>query len=235
MKTRLLSLFVLSLFGIQASFAQSKITGQVLDESSEPLIGASVKVKGTTIGMPTDINGNFQLDVAPGSTLEVSYLGYATRYNSYYLFTYWRVHDSGDNNNNFKWNISANLSLDRNKVTKLYSGVERILNGTDRQGNIFIGESLSNIYTYKCGGIANENNRALWENIDFNGRTVGLGDLFALDISGPDGKPDGVVDAYDRYIYGNTDPKAYGGFSTDLSWKGLTLNAVFNYSVGVLR
>lgn len=132
----------------------------------------------------------------------------------------------------FKWNISANLSLDRNKVTKLYSGVERILNGTDRQGNIFIGESLSNIYTYKCGGIANENNRALWENIDFNGRTVGLGDLFALDISGPDGKPDGVVDAYDRYIYGNTDPKAYGGFSTDLSWKGLTLNAVFNYSVG---
>lgn len=68
MKTRLLSLFVLSLFGIQASFAQSKITGQVLDESSEPLIGASVKVKGTTIGMPTDINGNFQLDVAPGST-----------------------------------------------------------------------------------------------------------------------------------------------------------------------
>lgn len=79
MKTRLLSLFVLSLFGIQASFAQSKITGQVLDESSEPLIGASVKVKGTTIGMPTDINGNFQLDVAPGSTLEVSYLGYATR------------------------------------------------------------------------------------------------------------------------------------------------------------
>lgn len=131
-----------------------------------------------------------------------------------------------------QWNISANISLDRNKVTKLYGGVDYILNGTDRQGNIFIGESLSNIYTYKAGGIANENNRELWENIDFNGRTVGLGDLFALDISGPDGKPDGVVDSYDRYIYGNTDPKAYGGFSTDITWKGITLNAVFNYSVG---
>ena len=132
----------------------------------------------------------------------------------------------------FQWNISANLSLDRNKVTKLYGGVTEILNGTDRQGNIFIGESLSNIYTYKSGGIANEDNRELWEGIDYNGRTVGLGDLFVLDISGPDGKPDGVIDQNDRYVYGNTDPKFYRGFSTDFTWKGLTLNAVFNYSVG---
>ena len=131
----------------------------------------------------------------------------------------------------FEWNISANLSLDRNEVTKLYGDVDKILSG-GRTGNIFIGESLSNIYTYKAGGIANESNRNLWDGIDYNGRTIGLGDLFPLDLSGPDGKPDGVVDSYDRYIYGNTDPKIYGGFSTDFSYKGLTLNAVFNYSCG---
>lgn len=131
----------------------------------------------------------------------------------------------------FTWNINANLSLDRNEVTKLYGNVDEILSG-GRTGNIFLGESLSNIYTLKCGGIANENNRELWENIDFNGRTVGPGDLFPLDISGPDGTPDGVVDSNDRYVYGNTDPKFYGGFSTDLTYKGLSLNAVFAYSVG---
>lgn len=134
-------------------------------------------------------------------------------------------------NQDWTWNISANLGFDRNKVTKLYGNVERIL-GNWRWDNTFVGESLSNIYTLKSGGIANEWNRSEWEGIDYNGRTIGLGDLYALDISGPEGKPDGVVDSYDRYVYGRLDPKFYGGFSTDLTWRGLSLNAVFNYSVG---
>lgn len=134
-------------------------------------------------------------------------------------------------NQDWTWNISANLGFDRNKVTKLYGNVDRIL-GSWRWDNTFVGESLSNIYTLKAGGIANEWNRSEWEGIDYNGRTIGLGDLYALDISGPDGKPDGVVDSYDRHVYGKLDPKFYGGFSTDITWKGLSLNAVFNYSVG---
>lgn len=43
---------------------------------------------------------------------------------------------------------------------------------------------------------------------------------------------DKVIDDKDRVIVGSPDPKFYGGFSTDFSYKGVTLNAVFNYSCG---
>lgn len=135
-------------------------------------------------------------------------------------------------NRDFNSNVSANLGLDRNKVKKLYGGVERILSGS-RTGNIFIGHSLSNIYTLMSGGIANEWNRSQWEGLDYSGHTVGLGDLFVRDLNDVNGEgPDGVIDSNDRYIYGNMDPKFYGGFSTDLTWKGISLNAIFSYSVG---
>lgn len=138
-------------------------------------------------------------------------------------------------NKDIQWNANFNISHDKNKVSKLYGDVTQILNGTSREGNIFLNQPLHTIYTLKTGGIANENNRSLWEGINYNGHTVQLGDLFPLDISGPDGKPDGVVNEYDKTVVGKTDPKWYGGFSTDISYKGFTLNAVFNYQLGAKK
>ena len=62
-------------------FAQSKeIIGTVLDENNMPLPGASVLVKGLTIGASTDFDGAFSLNVPEtGKTLVVSYLGYITK------------------------------------------------------------------------------------------------------------------------------------------------------------
>jgi TonB-linked SusC/RagA family outer membrane protein len=62
-----------------ASVTQSqtvKVSGQVVDQDGEPLIGATVKVKGTGTGVATDFDGNFQLDVPANATLVVSYVGY---------------------------------------------------------------------------------------------------------------------------------------------------------------
>ncbi len=61
--------------------AQNKITvnGSVTDNSSEPLVGASVLVKGTTAGVVTDINGKFEIEIASNAELEVSYIGYVTK------------------------------------------------------------------------------------------------------------------------------------------------------------
>ena len=56
-----------------------KVKGQVVDETGEPLVGATVKVKDTATGSITDFDGNFQLDVKSNATLVVSYLGYKSR------------------------------------------------------------------------------------------------------------------------------------------------------------
>lgn len=55
---------------------QEAITGTVVDEQGEPIIGASVVVRGMQTGAVTDLNGVFKLDVSAGSTLTISYIGY---------------------------------------------------------------------------------------------------------------------------------------------------------------
>ena len=58
--------------------ATKKITGTVVD-SQGPVIGASVIEKGTSNGVVTDFDGNFTLNVQPGATLVISYIGYTTK------------------------------------------------------------------------------------------------------------------------------------------------------------
>lgn len=74
----LIASFVISLFSL-LTYAQSTVTGRVQDANGEPIIGASVLIKGTTTGTVTDINGNFSLRVEPGAVLQVSYLGFLTQ------------------------------------------------------------------------------------------------------------------------------------------------------------
>jgi len=57
-------------------FAQSRITGNISDPNGEPIIGASVAVKGTTNGTITDMDGNFVLSANNNSTLVVSFIGF---------------------------------------------------------------------------------------------------------------------------------------------------------------
>lgn len=59
-----------------------KVTGNVADENGEALIGASVMVKGSTMGTITDIDGNFSLDAFKGATLLISYIGYTSQETS---------------------------------------------------------------------------------------------------------------------------------------------------------
>lgn len=75
----------LSLFALCTTlvFAQQKtIKGIVVDATGEPLIGVNVSVKGTTIGIITDIDGKYTLEVPTNATLVFSYIGYRTQEHS---------------------------------------------------------------------------------------------------------------------------------------------------------
>ncbi len=61
--------------GFTAVAQGNKVTGVVKDSKGEPLIGATVMVKGTKHGTATDLDGKFSVNAAPGSTLVISYIG----------------------------------------------------------------------------------------------------------------------------------------------------------------
>ena len=79
MKKRLKIFGFLFFLAIGMAFSQTQVRGIVVDEKGEPIIGASVLVKGTTSGASTDIDGKFTLSAPSPSTLVVSYVGMKTK------------------------------------------------------------------------------------------------------------------------------------------------------------
>ena len=135
----------------------------------------------------------------------------------------------------WQWNFSANISHDYNRVKELYDGLQVIWSGnsiTSREGNLFVGEPVNTYHSFKVEKIAQESDMERISQMVFEGgRTVHPGDILPVDANG-DGQ---ITDADDRVIIGRKDPKFYGGFSTDLTWKDLTLSATFSYSYGARR
>lgn len=73
-------LFVAVLFMSASVLGQSKITGEVVDETNQPLPGASVVVKGTTNGTSTDFDGKFTLQAgADSGTIVISFIGFQSK------------------------------------------------------------------------------------------------------------------------------------------------------------
>ena len=76
---RLLLLAIVAVSSTVA-MAQSKVQGKVVDATGEPIIGASIMVKGSLTGTVTDLDGNFTLnDVPENSKLEISYVGFRSQ------------------------------------------------------------------------------------------------------------------------------------------------------------
>ncbi len=79
-KILFLSMFFSLFCAISNAQEKTKITGNVYDETKEPLVGVSVVIKGTSTGTVTDVDGHFEINSSnPNPTITVSYLGYTTK------------------------------------------------------------------------------------------------------------------------------------------------------------
>ena len=69
-------LLLMLLFPLGVLAQSVTVSGQVTDEAGEPIIGASVRIPGTSVGVVTDMDGNYSISVPKGKQLEITYVGY---------------------------------------------------------------------------------------------------------------------------------------------------------------
>lgn len=137
----------------------------------------------------------------------------------------------------WNWNIGFNISADRNKIIKLDGQVQEIYklggmsnNEIQTEGNLFVGESLNTIYMYLFDRIIQESDMDYVNSLELGSRTAQPGDILPLDRD-----HNGIINDKDRTVVGVKDPKFYGGIHTTVSWKGLELTLVGNYSYGAKK
>ena len=134
----------------------------------------------------------------------------------------------------FTWNTNFNLTFNKNKVLNL-GGLPFILpaqpasedSGIQLGRIIQVGQPLGTFYGYAFDGIFSTT-----DDISSSAQpNAAPGDVRYKDLSGPDGVPDNTINDQDRIIIGNAQPKFYGGFTNDFSYKNfdLNINMIFSY------
>ncbi|MBP6066075.1 MAG: TonB-dependent receptor [Bacteroides sp.] len=117
--------------------------------------------------------------------------------------------------NNFSWSSALTFSADRSKVTELSNGKTE-----DIQNNWFVGQPIGTYYDYQYDGIWKSSEK---DEAAKYGRTPGM--IKIKDINGPEGVPDGKIDAnYDRTFVGSARPDWSGGFLNTFSYRNWELS-----------
>lgn len=151
---------------------------------------------------------------------------------------------------NFNWFASLNLSFNKNEIVSLGPNQTSFLFSSGWGGGnqpadyiIKVGQSVGTIWGLLTDGFYT------LDDFDYSGGTYTLktgvpnnsgitslapkpGVLKFRDISGPDGKPDGLITDHDRTIIGNTQPKFFGGLNQQFTYKNFDLSIFLNFQVG---
>jgi TonB-linked SusC/RagA family outer membrane protein len=126
----------------------------------------------------------------------------------------------------FTWNINFNIATNKNKMLALSdkeSVSEMVISRGDPTQILVVGGGAFDWYMPKWLGVDPDNGEPLWEDI-----------IYDADGNEIDRVPTNIYTdaAQDYQVMGSPFPDFSGGFGTFLSWKGLSLNATFSYSVG---
>ncbi len=157
------------------------------------------------------------------------------------------VNYRGSKGRDFQYGIGLNLSAVKNRLTKIASGVKNLTSANFGFG--LTGQGWNEFSQYIPGGEAGEfygyQSLGIFQTqaqIDaLNSKAPGgiyyraatkPGDRYFADVSGPDGKPDGKVDANDRVSLGSPQPDLFGGLNLDASYKAWDFNVFFYGSFG---
>lgn len=155
--------------------------------------------------------------------------------------------------NGLTWDMGANISFVKNKILKLpFNGNENNRVGgfqvyDPKQGKVVWvgglqeGQPLGAIYGYKQVSIFQDageitkianNRRDLIAQISGPGVTYGSGKITPGDVNWLDVDKNDTIDTRDQVYLGNINPKVTGGFSTSVSFKGISLYTRFDYALG---
>jgi TonB-linked SusC/RagA family outer membrane protein len=145
------------------------------------------------------------------------------------------------NNQNFKWDVNANLTLQSNKVTSTPSGVDFIggsfQSDTSIAPNIIIrqGESLNSLYGFQYWGVNPANGFPVYYKADgslVQGNPASQS-YSVFEPNNPSNTSTGAtLTQADKKILGNTIPKYFGGFSSRMSYKNVDLSFLIRFSGG---
>lgn len=134
------------------------------------------------------------------------------------------------NAKDFTFNVSGNISINRNKVVKLSGNNTIIINGAERSYLTNItqeGQPVGMFYGFKVGGMVTADNIGKLAPSASSTNPVKIGDLYFVDTNG-----DGVVNDADKTAIGSPYPKFTYGFNLNSSYKKFDISASFNGSYG---
>ena len=132
----------------------------------------------------------------------------------------------------FKWQLQLNLSLITNKVAAINGGsIATSIDGAEIVNQN--GSPVNSFYGYIFKGVYSTQAQASAASlVNDKGTPYQAGDAIYADISGPNGKPDGVINNYDKTAIGSALPKGFGGFINSFSYKRWTLSVFIQYVFG---